>query len=186
MALAVDWQEGDWLTTRRAVGCRHKGGRRKKIARNTGCVSVFAASQAHRGHSASMKKIAMGRRKLSTLAFLAVIANGAAILFTSSVTSGDEPPNLQPGLVMMQAGGARFLSFQGEGYSDVVLPTERDEIRKLEKIGQLIAESRFSDAAILLDRMLEKEEDSFFVPGDDKTNFRSLKSEAARLIGDVV
>ncbi|MEE9601843.1 MAG: PQQ-binding-like beta-propeller repeat protein, partial [Thermoguttaceae bacterium] len=122
----------------------------------------------------------MDRRKLAALAFLAVVANGAAIFYTAHVTRGEEPVIPPPGQAFVQLGG---VPFQGEEYSDVALPTERDEIRKLEKIGQLIAESRFSDAAILLDRVLLKDEDSFFVPGEDKTNFRSLKSEAARLIG---
>ena len=126
----------------------------------------------------------MDRQNLFALVLLAVVVGGVAFFFTTGMTSGHEPPRAQLG-AFVQLGGARLRMPKGEEYSDVVLPTERDEVRRLEQISQLIDEGHYSDAVVLLDRVLGKDEDSFFVPGDVKTNFRSLKSEALRMIGEL-
>ncbi len=68
----------------------------------------------------------------------------------------------------------------GEG---MFLPIDRETTRHWEKAKRLFDEGHFSDAAVLLDEILKRDEDFFFKPDDDKPTLRSLKVEAQRLIG---
>ena len=67
-------------------------------------------------------------------------------------------------------------------WSEAILPSDRESIRRYGRISELISERQFGDAVVLLDRVLAMPEDSFFRPAADKRQFRSLKSEALRTI----
>jgi outer membrane protein assembly factor BamB len=74
-----------------------------------------------------------------------------------------------------------------DGESGVFLPTDRLKERQLDRARRLIADSRWSDAATLLDEILAAERDFFFKNGEQpatrRSTWTSIKSEAARLIG---
>ena len=63
------------------------------------------------------------------------------------------------------------------------LPTDRLRERQLDRARRLIADSRWSDAATLLDELLAADRDFFFRPQPGQATWRSVKTEAARLIG---
>jgi len=65
----------------------------------------------------------------------------------------------------------------------VSLPTDRLKERQLDRVRRLIADERWSDAATLLDEMLGGDRDFFFRPQQGEATWRSIKTEAARLIG---
>lgn len=67
----------------------------------------------------------------------------------------------------------------------VALPTDRLKERQLDRAQRLVADERWSDAATLLDEMLAGDRDFFFRPQHGQATWRSIKSEAARLIGSV-
>ena len=67
----------------------------------------------------------------------------------------------------------------------VALPTDRLKERQLDRARRLVADERWSDAATLLDEMLAGDRDFFFRPQHGQATWRSIKSEAARLIGTV-
>ncbi len=70
----------------------------------------------------------------------------------------------------------------GEG---VFLPIDRESTRHWEKARQLFEEGHYSDASVLLDEILRRDEDFFFKPDDDKPTLSSLKAEAQKLIGEM-
>ena len=65
----------------------------------------------------------------------------------------------------------------------VALPTDRLKERQLDRAQRLIADERWSDAATLLDEMLAGDRDFFFRPQQGQATWRSIKTEASRLIG---
>jgi len=67
----------------------------------------------------------------------------------------------------------------------VSLPTDRLKERQLDRAQRLIADERWSDAATLLDDMLAGDRDFFFRPQAGQATWRSIKTEAARLIGSL-
>ena len=67
----------------------------------------------------------------------------------------------------------------------VALPTDRLKERQLDRAQRLVANERWSDAATLLDEMLAGDRDFFFRPQQGQATWRSIKTEAARLIGSV-
>ncbi|HEY2882858.1 MAG TPA: PQQ-binding-like beta-propeller repeat protein [Pirellulales bacterium] len=68
----------------------------------------------------------------------------------------------------------------GEG---VFLPVDRDVTRQWERAKSLAEEGRYSDAATLLDEILQRNDDYFIKPQLGKTTYRSLKADAQALIG---
>lgn len=67
----------------------------------------------------------------------------------------------------------------------VSLPTDRLKERQLDRAQRLVADGRWSDAATLLDDMLAGDRDFFFRPRAGQATWRSIKTEAARLIGSL-
>lgn len=67
----------------------------------------------------------------------------------------------------------------------VSLPTDRLKERQLDRARRLIADERWSDAATLLDEMLAGDRDFFFRPQHGEATWRSIKTEAARLVGSL-
>ena len=66
----------------------------------------------------------------------------------------------------------------------VLVLADRRMIQRLKKARQLLAKEKFTDAATLLQIILDAQEDSFFHPDSaKKTLYRSLKAEAQQLIG---
>ena len=65
------------------------------------------------------------------------------------------------------------------------LPMERTATRRLERSRSLIGDERFGEAVLLLDAILNRGEDAFFSPTGSRSNYRSLKAEARRLIGQL-
>ncbi|MEX0866294.1 MAG: PQQ-binding-like beta-propeller repeat protein, partial [Pirellulales bacterium] len=69
--------------------------------------------------------------------------------------------------------------------NSVFLPAERSERLRLETAAELLKQERYSDAVVDLAYILsEAKEDYFFRPEGKGQTFRSLKSEARRMIGD--
>ncbi|NCA11230.1 hypothetical protein EBR56_05400, partial [bacterium] len=80
----------------------------------------------------------------------------------------------------------RDQSGEGEAIeARVSLPTDRLKERQLDRARRLIADGRWSDAATLLDDMLAGDRDFFFRPQAGQATWRSIKTEAARLIGSL-
>jgi outer membrane protein assembly factor BamB len=69
--------------------------------------------------------------------------------------------------------------------SGVSLPTDRLRERQLDRGRRLVADKRWSDAATLLDEILAADRDFFFRPDLQKNTWRSIKSEASRLVGEM-
>jgi outer membrane protein assembly factor BamB len=67
----------------------------------------------------------------------------------------------------------------------VSLPTDRLKERQLDRARRLIADKRWSDAAILLDEILSSDRDFFFRPDRDQATWRSIKSDASRLVASL-
>ncbi len=92
-------------------------------------------------------------------------------------------------LVLVAAGtGAEDTSSEADDASieaRVALPTDRLKERQLDRAQRLIADERWSDAATLLDEMLAGDRDFFFRPQHGQATWRSVKTEASRLIGTV-
>jgi hypothetical protein len=75
--------------------------------------------------------------------------------------------------------------FDNEPPTDAFLPVDREVTRQWEKAKSLVEQGNFSDAATLLDEILERGEDYFFKPDASKSTYRSLKTEAERLVGNL-
>ncbi|MEX0936381.1 MAG: PQQ-binding-like beta-propeller repeat protein [Pirellulales bacterium] len=65
------------------------------------------------------------------------------------------------------------------------LPTDRGATRRLEQAQELLQQERYTEAVRFLGSILESDEDLFFNPDESKSNFRSLKSEATRILGEL-
>jgi len=65
------------------------------------------------------------------------------------------------------------------------LPMDRTATRRLERAESLIRDEHFGEAVLLLDAILNRGEDSFFRPTRSRSSYRSLKTEARRLIGQL-
>ncbi len=92
--------------------------------------------------------------------------------------------------MLLVAGNVRLAAAQvagpegAEDYSrNVFLPPDRPTLRKLSQSRLLIEEGRYGEAVRFLDDILGEPEDYFFNPKGSSPVFRSLKSEAERLIG---
>lgn len=79
--------------------------------------------------------------------------------------------------------GAQAQTSDNDAGEGVFLPIDRETTRHWEKAKRLFEEGHYSDAAVLLDEIIKRDEDFFFKPDDDKPTLSSLKTEAQRLIG---
>ena len=66
---------------------------------------------------------------------------------------------------------------------NVFLPPDRSVLQQLARAKQMLADEEYAEAAHLLDKILEEEEDSFYQADKNSLHHRSLKAEAQRLIG---
>ena len=67
----------------------------------------------------------------------------------------------------------------------VFLPPDRNAKRRLDSAKEMIEQKRYGEAVRYLGSLLEAAEDFFFKPDPSQNVFRSLKSEAGRLIGEM-
>ena len=67
----------------------------------------------------------------------------------------------------------------------VALPTDRIKERQLDRVRRLIADGRWSDSATLVDEILGSDRDFFFRPGHGESTWRSIKTETARILGEL-
>lgn len=124
----------------------------------------------------------MKRAQLPPILCAVVLSTSAVWLLEPLVSSG-QAPRVNP-LVQVHGGNGTPGEEEDVGLSsDVMFPSNRELVRKLRQTRELVDERRFSDAVAVLDRILAESEDSFFEPNSDVQVFRSLKSEALRLIG---
>ncbi len=72
-----------------------------------------------------------------------------------------------------------------ENVENVFLPANRDMLKKLSEARQLLTERRFSEAVRNLGAILDWPEDFLFQPDKRSPGYRSLKTEAQRLIGQM-
>jgi hypothetical protein len=116
------------------------------------------------------------------VAIVATIAPFAAR--ADEADKADEEPVEQPAAV---AGKADEDDSAEEEVAEngVTLPTDRLRERQLERARRLVAGNRWSDAATLLDEILAADRDFFFRLELQKNTWRSIKSEAARLVGEL-
>lgn len=119
------------------------------------------------------------RRAAATLAFGATLALVSVVLIDGAIGQFGGP----------FGGGRRWMNgadqFDSEPPTDAFLPVDREVTRQWEKAKSLVEQGNFSDAATLLDEILERGEDYFFKPDASKSTYRSLKTEAERLVGNL-
>lgn len=72
-----------------------------------------------------------------------------------------------------------------EGAESVFYPPDRATMQRFSTAKELLDEQRYGEAARLLGGILEVQEDYFFQPDRQTPVYRSLKSEARRLIGEM-
>ena len=72
-----------------------------------------------------------------------------------------------------------------EGAESVFYPPDRATMQRFSTAKELLQEQRFGEASRLLGGILEVPEDYFFQPDRETPVYRSLKSEARRLIGEL-
>ena len=70
-----------------------------------------------------------------------------------------------------------------EPVAGISLPTDRLKERQLDRCRRLLDDGRWSDAATLLDEILASDRDFFFKPDPRGTTSRSIKAEAAGMVG---
>jgi len=70
-----------------------------------------------------------------------------------------------------------------EPVAGISLPTDRLKERQLDRCRRLLDDGRWSDAATLLDEILASDRDFFFKPDPRGATSRSIKAEAAGLVG---
>lgn len=66
---------------------------------------------------------------------------------------------------------------------NLFVPPERNVLQRLAKARQLLDQQRYGEAVRYLGSLLDGPEDFFFQPDEEVPTYRSLKSEAQRLIG---
>lgn len=76
-------------------------------------------------------------------------------------------------------------SVANEGSESVFYPPDRATMQRFSTAQEMLKEQRFGEAARLLGGILEVPEDYFFQPDREAPVYRSLKSEARRLIGEM-
>ena len=113
----------------------------------------------------------------------------AAIVTTSCLglaraDEEDEEANEQPAAAAGDA-AANDSAEDEVAESGVSLPTDRLRERQLDRARRLVTDKRWSDAATLLDEILAADRDFFFRPDLQKNNWRSIKSEASRLVREL-
>lgn len=67
----------------------------------------------------------------------------------------------------------------------VFYPPDRETLQKLSQARDLVKDKRYGEAARFLSSILESPEDFFFKPDRNLPEFRSLKQEAQRLLGEM-
>jgi outer membrane protein assembly factor BamB/tetratricopeptide (TPR) repeat protein len=85
-------------------------------------------------------------------------------------------------------GGRRWMNgsqeFDNEPSNDAFW-INHEITRQWDKAKSLVEQGNYSDAVTLLDEILERGEDYFFKPDTSKSVYRSLKTEAERLVGNL-
>ena len=116
---------------------------------------------------------------------LGIVAVGASIFGLDEFANRQAAAQRQIGpniRIRVNSGNQARGDEAGEG---VFLPLDRETTRHWEKAKHLFEEGHYSDASVLLDEILKRDEDYFFKPDDDKPTLSSLKSEAQKLIGEM-
>lgn len=67
----------------------------------------------------------------------------------------------------------------------VSFSTDRQLMLDLDRANKYIADERFADAVVMLETILRHPTDHFFKPDNEKNYYRSLKSEARRILGSL-
>jgi outer membrane protein assembly factor BamB len=115
-----------------------------------------------------------------------------ARLFTDEIRKNERLPHQKTEVVIRifrgRAGAIRGKRIIGQPVprpgGGVLILADRRMIQRLKKAAELIEQKNFVDAATLLQIIIDRSEDSFFHPDPrKKTLYRSLKTEAQRLIG---
>ena len=114
-----------------------------------------------------------------------VYASGGVLCLAFAMAMLLVAGNLAPGTDSARLATAQVARPEGaENYSrNVFLPPDRSTLRNLSQSRLLIEEGRYGEAVRFLGNILEEPEDYFFSPKESSPVFRSLKSEAERLIG---
>ncbi|HEX4149788.1 MAG TPA: PQQ-binding-like beta-propeller repeat protein, partial [Pirellulales bacterium] len=68
---------------------------------------------------------------------------------------------------------------------NVFFPADRASLQRLATAEQLLAENRYDEAVRFLDSILQAPEDFFFQPSKSERTYRSLRSEAQRILGNL-
>ena len=126
---------------------------------------------------------------------IAVLGTNTVLLLSHLAAEVPPPPErrVEGGLQVVQARGKKPQpnDFEGDESKDlddeggIFLPTDRLKQRQLDRARKLIDESRWSDAATLLDEMLAGDRDFFFRPDQQQRTWKSIKAETVQLIGEL-
>lgn len=121
------------------------------------------------------------RRSLSAIGLVVAIMT-LAIMGVARADEEDGEPVAQPPAA--DAAGADSAD-EDVAESSVSLPTDRLRERQLDRARRLVADKRWSDAATLLDEILASDRDFFFRRDARANTWRSIKSDAARMVGEL-
>lgn len=74
---------------------------------------------------------------------------------------------------------------EDEGARTVFFPADRTSLQRLDTASDLLKQQRYGEAVRFLGSLLDAPEDFFYRPDEKQSVYRSLKSEAQRLIGSM-
>jgi outer membrane protein assembly factor BamB len=98
-------------------------------------------------------------------------------------------PAIWPGLLWLGLLSSAWAQFPGDrgaatdGDDNVFFPADRTSLQRLAKAEELLADQRFDEAIRFLDEILQAPEDFFFRRSQAQRTYRSLRTEAQRILG---
>ena len=107
----------------------------------------------------------------------------ALVVILTTVFFWDSQVQADQTIRQNQQGDTAAEGSEADEEGGVFLPTDRLKQRQLDRVRRLIDESKWSDAATLLDEVLGTDRDFFFRPEQRQSTWQSMKAEASRLVG---
>lgn len=104
------------------------------------------------------------------------------ILFAAALSATTATEPLQAQIFQVQGAPA---AVEATDPGSVSFSTDRQLMLDLDRANKYIADERFADAVVMLEAILRHPTDHFFKPDHEKNYYRSLKSEARRILGSL-
>ncbi len=106
------------------------------------------------------------------------------VLFAATTVVAGLLQPLAAQVFQVQAGAVPGAAENSDSGS-VSFSTDRQLMLDLDRANKYIADERFADAVVMLEAILRHPTDHFFKPDTEKNYYRSLKSEARRILGSL-